>query len=326
MTGTVGPAWRRAGIAAAAWLAVVATSLVLDNYLLTIVSLIAVYAVFAVGYNLLMGYAGQFDFGQAAFLGIGAYGTAILTAKAGLPFFLALPMAALIAVASGLVIGVIVLRISGIYLALVTLGFNQAVVLAIALAGPLTGGFQGMSVPVPRLPGVPPELGVCWIATGYAALMIVAAMNILDSRIGLAFRAMRESEVAAEAMGVDLIRYRVTAYGLSAVYGGTAGGLLAIILTYITPEGFGLGETLKVLTMITVGGMGSVAGSVLGAALLTLSGELLRGLSVSQEISNGVLLMLFIMLMPKGIVGLLQTLRLLLSPARPSARGADGAA
>jgi branched-chain amino acid transport system permease protein len=315
----------RFALAAGAWIALALATRFLDEYLLTVVSLIAVYSVFAVGYNLLLGYAGQFDFGQAAFLAIGAYGTAILTAKVGLPFGAALPLAALIAVAAGLLIGIIVLRISGIYLALVTLGFNQAVVLAIALAGPVTGGFQGLSVPAPRIAGLPTELTNYWITTGCATLLVLAAVNVLDSRIGLAFRALRESDIAAEAMGVDLIRYRVTAYGLSAFYGGIAGGLLSIVLSYITPEGFGLGETLKVLTMITVGGMGSVMGSVVGAAALTASGELLRFSSVSQEVSNGVLLMLFIMLMPRGIVGVIA--RLVRPRPKPAVlRGADGAA
>src|SRR5450755_2838907 len=119
----------------------------LDEYQLYLLSLIGVYVVFALGYNLLMGYAGQFDFGQGAFLGIGAYATAILEAKVGMPVFLALPLGGIAAVIFGVAIGVIVLRLQGFYLALVTLGFNQTVVLAIALWTSLTGGFQGMSVP-----------------------------------------------------------------------------------------------------------------------------------------------------------------------------------
>ena len=291
----------------------------LDNYLLYVLSLIGVYVIFALGYNLLMGYAGQFDFGQGAFLGIGAYTAAVLQVKAGLPFALALPLSGCVAVLFGLAIGVIVLRLSGFYLALVTLGFHQTVVLGIALWGPITGGFQGMAVPRPTIPGIADNLLMFYIVAGVAVLLVQAAVNILRSRIGTAFVAIRESDIAAQAMGVNLTRHRVLAYGISAFYGGIAGGLLAMLLSYITPEGFGLVETLKVLTMITVGGMGSVAGSVIGAVVLTLSTEMLRLPKVSVEITNGALLVLFIMLMPTGIYGLYTKLRARLRRNRPAA-------
>ena len=291
----------------------------LDNYLLYVLSLIGVYVIFALGYNLLMGYAGQFDFGQGAFLGIGAYTAAVLQVKAGLPFALALPLSGCVAVLFGLAIGVIVLRLSGFYLALVTLGFHQTVVLGIALWGPITGGFQGMAVPRPTIPGIADNLLMFYIVAGVAVLLVQAAVNILRSRIGTAFVAIRESDIAAQAMGVNLTRHRVLAYGISAFYGGIAGGLLAMLLSYITPEGFGLVETLKVLTMITVGGMGSVAGSVIGAVVLTLSTEMLRLPKVSVEITNGALLVLFIMLMPSGIYGLYTKLRARLRRNRPAA-------
>lgn len=304
------PALDRLPLAAMAALAIcAAVGPFLDNYLLYILSLIGVYAIFALGYNLLMGYAGQFDFGQAAFLAIGAYAVAVLQVKLGLPFALALPLGGVIAVLFGLVIGVIVLRLGGFYLALVTLGFHQTVVLGIALWTSLTGGFQGMSVPRPAIAGLEDNLVLFYIVAGVAVVLTQVAVNLLRTRIGLAFIAIRDSDIAAQAMGVNLTKYRVMAYGLSAFYGGIAGGLLSILLSYITPEGFGLVETLKVLTMITVGGMGSVAGSIIGAVVMTLSTEMLRLPKVSVEISNGVLLMLFIMLMPTGIHGLYLKLR-----------------
>lgn len=281
---------------------------VLDNYTLSVLSMIAAYAVFATGYNLLMGVAGQFDFGQAAFLGIGAYAVAILESRYSLPFPLALPLAGAAAVLAGLVIGAIVLRLGGFYLALVTLGFNQTVVLGIALASGLTGGFQGIGVPVPRVPGIPQNLLLFWIAVAIAVLFVRGAANLLNSRVGLAFRSIRERDVAAQAMGVNLTRYRVMAYGLSAFYGGVAGGLMAVLLSYVTPAQFGMAETLKVLTMITVGGMGSIAGSVLGAVVMSLAGEVLRFSDLFLEIGDGLLLVLFMLLMPGGIVGMLSSL------------------
>jgi branched-chain amino acid transport system permease protein len=275
--------------------------------------------VFALGYNLLMGYAGQFDFGQGAFLGIGAYATAILEAKLGLPALLALPLGGIAAVMFGVGIGFIVLRLQGFYLALVTLGFNQTVVLAIALWTPLTGGFQGMSVPRPSIAGLGDKLTLFYTVSACTLVLFQGAINLARSRIGLAFQAIREGEVAAQAMGIDLTRYRVLAYAISAFYGGIAGGLLAMLLSYITPDGFGLVETLKVLTMITVGGMGSIAGSIIGATVLTLTTEFVRIPGLSLEISNGLLLMLFIMLMPTGIYGLVREIRGRFARAAPVA-------
>ena len=277
----------------------------LDNYQLYVLSLIAIYVVFGLGYNLLMGYAGQFDFGQAAFLGIGAFAMALLQSRAGLPFAVALPFAGLIAVAFGLAIGVIVLRLTGFYLALVTLAFNQTVVLILNLWKPLTGGFQGTEVPHPVLAGVRDNLLVFLIAVAVAVPMVWGARNVLASRVGMAFVAIRENPVAARAMGIHLTRYRMLAYGLSAFYGGIAGALLATLLGHITPDGFGIFETIRVLTMIVVGGMGTIGGTILGVTTLTLGSELLRFSQVFQEIGNGALLLAFMLLMPNGIWGAL---------------------
>src|SRR5690606_16534860 len=135
-------------------------------------------------------------------------------------------------------------------------------------------------------------------------ILITLAYNLVRSNLGRAFEAIRESEVAAQAMGINLTRTRLTAYAISAFYGGFAGGLLAILLSYITPEGFTIFETIKVLSMIVVGGMGSIFGGLLGAALLTLGNEMLRFSLFFQEIGFGLLLVVCIILMPEGVVGL----------------------
>ena len=206
---------------------------------------------------------------------------AVLESRFGIPFAAALPLAGFAALLAGLVIGAIVLRLSGFYLALVTLGFNQVVVLGIALATGLTGGFQGISVPAPSLRGIDSNLLLFYIAVAVAVLFAQAGHNLLRSRIGLAFLAIRERDIAAPAMGVNLTRFRIMAYGLSAFYDGVAGRLMAVLLSYITPDQFGLSETLKVLTMITVGGMGSVGGAVIGAVVMSFAAELLRFSDVS---------------------------------------------
>lgn len=292
----------------------------LDNYQLYVLSLIGVYVVFGLGYNLLMGYAGQFDFGQAAFLAIGAFTMALLQTRGGLPFALALPLAAFAAVIFGLVIGVVVLRLTGFYLALVTLAFSQTVVLLLNLWKPMTGGFQGTAVPHPSLAGLRDPLVVYAIITALAVLLVWVAHNIVGSRIGKAFIAIRENATAAQAMGVALTRYRILAYGVSAFYGGIAGALLATLLGHITPDGFGLFETIKVLTMIVVGGMGTIGGTILGVSALTLGAELLRFSQVFQEIGNGALLMLFMLMMPNGIWGMLAHTPWVLRPLAPATR------
>jgi len=302
-----------------AFAAACAAAPLLDNYQLYVVSLIAVYCIFATGYNLLMGVAGQFDVGQAAFLGIGAYATTLLQTRAGIPFALALPLGALVAVVFGLAIGVIVLRLRHFYLALVTLAFNQAVVLVLVLWEDMTNGFQGLSVPRLIIPGTPRNLGGYLLAVGLAAAMVLFARNLMVSRIGAAWRAMRESEVAARTAGIDLVRYRLLAYAISAFYGGIAGGVLATLLSHITPEAFGTFETIRVLAMIVVGGLGSLLGSLIGAVVLTLGPELLRFSQQYQEIGFGVLLLGSILLMPGGIAGLATTLADRLRRPQPQA-------
>ncbi len=294
--------WLRAPAALLVVFAVVGP--VLDNYQLYVLSLIAVYVIFATGYNLLMGFAGQFDVGQAAFLAIGAYAAAILQIHLQLPFAVAVIAAGVLAVLFGLAIGVVVLPLRHFYLALVTLAFGQTVVLVLSLWRDLTNGFQGLPVPRPEIPGLSSNLAMYYITIGTAIVMVQAARNLVASRIGRAFVAIRESEIAASVLGISTVRYRLIAYAISAFYGGVAGALLATLLSYITPDAFRLTETIKVLTMIVIGGMGSIAGSIIGPIIVILGAEFLRISQSFQEITNGALLLGFIILAPMGIAGL----------------------
>ncbi|MGF7160997.1 branched-chain amino acid transport system permease protein [Rhodoligotrophos appendicifer] len=278
----------------------------LDNYSLLLINLICVYAVFATGYNILMGYAGEFDFGQAAFLALGAYGSAVVQERYGLHFSLALVCGALVSVVAGLIIGAIVLRLRHFYLALVTLAFSQTVVLVLVLWTDVTHGFQGLPVPRPQLFGLSRGVSTYLVVVTLTVVMILIAHNLVRSQLGRAFVAMRESQIAAQSAGINLIRTRLLAYGVSAFFGGIAGGMLAMILSYITPQGFTVFETIKVLAMIVVGGMGSLAGGVLGAIVLTFGSELLRSSQFFQEIGFGLLLIACIILMPDGIAGLIR--------------------
>jgi branched-chain amino acid transport system permease protein len=276
----------------------------LDNYSLLVLSLVCVYAISATGYNILMGYAGQFDVGQAAFLALGAYGAAIFQNSFGLPVAVTLIIGPLVSVVAGLVIGVIVLRLRHFYLALVTLAFSQTVVLMLTLWRDVTRGFQGLPFKSLNFLGLGRNASVYVVIVTITVLLVLIARNLIRSELGRAFEAIRESEVAAQSIGIPLVRTRLTAYGISAFYGGVAGSLLGLLLSYITPDGFTVFETIKVLAMIVVGGMGSLFGGLLGAALLTIGNELLRFSSFFQEIGFGLLLLVSIILMPEGIVGL----------------------
>lgn len=285
----------------------------LDNYSLLLVGLACIYAIFGTGYNLLMGYAGQFDVGQAAFLALGAYGSAIVQNRYGMPLLPSLLVGAAVSVVFGLVIGTIVLRLRHFYLALVTIAFSQTVVLVLSLWTEVTKGFQGLSVDSINFFGLGRNVSAYVLIVTITVILTVLARNLVRSELGRAFQAIRESEVAAQAMGINLTRTRLTAYAISSFYGGMAGGLLAMLLSYITPDGFTMFETIKVLAMIVIGGMGSIAGGILGAAVLTFGNEWLRFSQFFQEIGFGLLLLGAIILMPEGIAGLIRRLAARLS-------------
>ena len=281
----------------------------LDNYSLLVIALAGVYAIFATGYNLLLGYAGQFDVGQSAFLALGAYGSAIVQNRYGVPLLPSLLVGAAVSVLAGLVIGVIVLRLRHFYLALVTIAFSQTVVLVLDLVdeSSLTASKAWLSSGLDFF-GLGLNASAYLFIVSLAVIMIVLARNLVRSELGRAFQALRESDVAAQAMGVNLTRTRLVAYAVSAFYGGLAGGLLAMLLSYITPDGFTLFETIKVLAMIVVGGLGSIWGGLFGAALLTFGNEWLRFSQFFQEMGFGLLLLLSILLMPQGVAGVLRSL------------------
>jgi branched-chain amino acid transport system permease protein len=288
-------------------LATLMTTLVLlydaGNYVLFLASLTAAYAIAAMGYNLLMGQAGQFDFGQAAFLGIGAYAFTLSGKYLEVPFWVSIILAGLCSVLVGMAIGALVLRLRHFYLGLVTLSFNQTVVLVMGSWESLTGGYQGLPVPrftLPMLTRSQSLLVVC--AVTWLALFLIAR-NLVRSRIGSAWAGVRDNEIAARSFGVAIVRYRILAYAVGAFYGGIAGSLIALLLSHIGPQSFGTFETVKLLAMIVVGGLGSIGGSILGAALLTLGPELFRFSQLFQEIGFGLILLLAIIFLPGGIAG-----------------------
>jgi branched-chain amino acid transport system permease protein len=287
----------------------------LDPYYLFLATMVAVYSIVAVGLNLLTGAAGQFSLGHGAFLAIGAYTTAILAGRFRvLHYAPATMVAALVTALAGLLLGLPALRLAGPYLAIVTVGLSIAVPQALLKFEGLTGGVQGILLAKPTAPvwlaaGLDGEQWVYLLAVVVAGALCVIARNLLGSGAGRAFAALRESEVAAQAVGVSLRRYKLLAFTISAFYTGVAGGLYALAVGFVSPDSFTLLTSIQFLTMIVVGGLGSVMGSVLGAIVVTLLPDYAAEISKAAPwaIYGGVLI-LFMIFLPSGLAGVVRRL------------------
>ncbi len=280
---------------------------ILNPYLVFVISVVFIYTILALGLNLLLGFAGQFAFANAAFFGIGAYATGLLKIHLGVSFWLGMPLGGLITAAIGVVVGLPALRLSGLYLAMATLAFAQLFQWLLIHWPSFTFGAGGIKVPHPGF-GPSPfgyETNVYFLCLAVAVLAVVATWNIVRSRVGRAFVAIRDSEVAAQALGIDPARYKTVAFALSAFYAGTAGGLHSVLLSYVAPEGYSLFQMVIHFAMVVAGGLGSVTGSVLGAALMTALPEVLRTFKSTQEIAFGAILMLCIIFLPDGLYGVI---------------------
>ena len=303
------------------------------GYILYLVSLALIYAIVAIGLGILVGHTGQISLGHAGFFAIGAYATALLTLRLGLPFVVALLVAASLSGAIGFLLGLPALRLSGPYLAVATLGFGLAIPQLVVWQGSWTGGSSGLhALPLASLP-----LGAFtivfktdqdhyYLAAAVLIALTIFARNVVASHTGRAFVAIRDSEIAARAMGVDLVRYKTTAFALSALYAGIAGGLYAELLHGISPEDFTVLLSVDFLTMIVLGGLGSVGGALSGALLLTFLQNALTRLPVVHDFKNlyivvlGVILILTISFLPHGLAGVVRSV-----PLRWGARVRDGA-
>src|SRR5262249_42938344 len=215
---------------------------VLNPYLVFVTTLIFVYSILALGLTLRLGYAGQFAFANAAFFGIGAYATALLEVHTGVSFWIGLPLGGLITAAIGVLVALPALRLSGLYLAMATLAFAQLVQWTLIHWQSVTFGAGGIKVPGPGF-GPSPftyETNVYYLCLLVATLAVLATWNIVRSKTGRAFVAIRDGEVGAQALAIDLARYKSIAFGLSALYAGIAGGLHSALLRFIAPEGYDL--------------------------------------------------------------------------------------
>ena len=296
----------RRNVLALVGLALLVLPALANPYVLYVANIALIYVILAVGLNLLLGYAGQFAFANAALFGIGAYATGLLQVRLGLPFWVAFPAAVVITTLIGLVVALPALRLSGLYLALVTLAFAQFTQWLMLNWERVTFGAGGFKVPPLTFGSLQPALGLYYLSLLLSGLLVAGAWNAVRSGIGRALVAVRDSEVAAEALAIDLARYKTIAFSISALYAGVAGGLYSAILSFVAPEGFDLFQMVVQFSMVVVGGLGSVWGSVLGAGLLVGLQEALRAFKGGQEIAFGLVLMACIIFLPDGIISLVK--------------------
>jgi branched-chain amino acid transport system permease protein len=275
-----------------------------SNYHVRIATLVWISALVVVGLNLLMGYAGQVSLGHAGFFGIGAYAVAILPEHAGVPPLLAFLLGALAAGLLAFVVGRPILRLKGYYLAVATLGFGILVAMALQNEAAWTGGPDGMTVPRLELMGVRLRSPMTWYWISGAVLLlgVLLAIHLIESPTGRALRAIHDSEIAARVAGIDAPRAKLAAFVISAVYAAVGGGLLAWVNGLVTPDMAGFLHSIELVTMAVLGGLGSLLGSVLGAAVLVLLPQLLTLFHEYEQLVLGLVMMGVMIFLRAGIV------------------------
>jgi len=301
---------RRAGLAAVLGFLLVVPWF-LGSYYHFLLSLALINVILATGLNLLTGNAGQISLCHSSFMAIGAYATTFLFATAGITFWLALPLGGAVAGVFGVLLGLPALRLRGFYLAVVTLGFLEIMQIIIESVPSVTGGVRGLAVPRPSLFGfrLGSDLALYYVILAVTLAALYGAWRLLNSPTGRAFNVIRVSEAAAQTLAMPVTRVKLIAFVVAAPYAGMAGGLFATLVGFIDPLEFGVATSIRHVIFIVVGGLGSIAGSVVGAAALTALPELLRGFKEYNELAYGGLLLLVLMVMPHGLVGLWPALR-----------------
>lgn len=292
--------------------AAVALPFVVSNYRTFQFTLVLIYAIALLGLNMLTGYNGQISLGHGAFYAIGAYCTAVLMDKFGVPYWLTLPVAGAVCLLVGFLFGLPALRLEGLYLALATfaLGVSLPGLLKYHRFETWTGGVQGIVIPKPEAPfGLPlkPDQWLYFFTLAVTLVMFALAWNLLRGRVGRAMVAIRDNHIAAEAMGVNNSIYKSLTFGVSAMYTGVAGGLSAIAIQFVAPDSFDIFLSIKFLVGIVIGGLASVSGALFGALFIQFIPN------IADEISKaapwaifGLFLLGFVYLMPMGIAGALR--------------------
>jgi branched-chain amino acid transport system permease protein len=291
------------------------------SYWMDVLNRILIATIAALGLNILTGFTGQISLGNAAFLSVGAYATAYLGGRLGLPFPVVIPAAGILTALVGMVFGVPSLRLKGLYLAVATLAAHFVIEFTVTHWEGVTGGVNGISVPAAKLGAL--ELGgdkkVFWLILPITALFLYFAKNLFRTKVGKAFVAIRDQDISAEVMGVSVFKYKLLSFGVSSFYVGVAGSLLAYQARIISPENFPITVAIDQLGMIIIGGLGSVLGSIFGAVFVTLLPEVLRLLTGALSDTFPSLYGLFAPLR-MGLFGLAIVLFLVFEPDGMAAR------
>ena len=285
-----------------------------DNYFIMVVGVSAgLHVILAVGLNLLMGYAGQISLGHAAFFGMGAYASAILTTRYAWPSLLAMVAGLVVAGLIAWALARPILRLRGHYLAMATLGFGIVVHVVMVQATQWTGGPDGLgAIPPLNLLGWSVDSDLRWYGVVVSAMLLAIwlSLNIMDSRVGRALRAVRGSEFAAQMLGIDTSRAKTQVFVVSALFAAFAGSLFAHQQAFVSPDSFSLMVSVELVTMVVVGGMGSIVGSVIGTIPLSVLHESLVIFDDHEMWIHGALLRAVMIFLPQGLfVGLSQGAR-----------------
>ena len=276
-----------------------------SNYYFRVAAIVNIFALAAVGLNLLMGYAGQVSLGHAGFMGLGAYSVAIGATHFGLHGLAAAGIGAVLSAVVAFLVGRPILRLKGHYLAVATLGFGLLIAMALTNEASWTGGPDGMGVPRLEVFGTRLRGPDTWyyISAGVLLIGVILALNLIESPTGRAMRAIHDSEIASRVAGIDVASYKLKIFVVSAVYASIAGSLLAFLNGHITPDGTaGFLRSVELVTMVVLGGMGSVIGAITGAAVLVILPQALTIFHDYEHLMLGLMIMASMILLPRGII------------------------
>jgi len=297
-------------------------------YVLYVINIIGIASIAAIGLNILVGYTGQISLGHGAFFGVGAYAGAILATALHVSFWVAVPCAGFITALIGMIFGIPSVRLKGLYLTIATLAGQFIIEYVLVHWEGLTKGTMGIVLPTATFFGISLEGDRAFFYIIFLSLILMTyiAVNIMRTRYGRAFVAIRDNDQAAEGMGIPIFRYKLLAFAISSFYAGFAGAIWAYYMISITTEPFNLGLSVEYLAMVIIGGMGNIAGSIFGAAFITLLNEILRwltdifmntgilqGVELSiapiRELAFGFAIVLFILFEPRGIAEIWRIIR-----------------
>jgi branched-chain amino acid transport system permease protein len=281
-----------------------------SNYAMRVIIYIGLYIVLALGLNVVMGFTGLLNIGHAAFYAVGAYATAILMVKYGMSFWLTIPVGMFFGIILGILLGFPTLRVRDDYLAIVTLGFGQIVYIVANNWMGMTRGPRGIpGIPAPRIVFFDWQFVIeSYPAYYYLILLFVfitiyACVRIIDSRVGLAWMAIREDEDVAAVMGINLVYYKTLAFGFSAALGALAGSFFAVFQSFVSPNSFTILESVIIITIPILGGLGSIPGTIIGAIIMIGGPELFRAASEYRMVIMGAFMVVMMIVRPQGLFG-----------------------